>query len=291
MAPYDFGVPQRLGREAAGGLRRIHESIARDLEQVLGALFEHDVRGSVVSLEQTRYQQFIDSLPARTYHGIVSSDALDGDCAILLPGATALRLVDCMLRTTKGPERNLTIVDACLIEDYLPRILDVMTAAFRPYHPLGLEFARSELNNQLVKLVPGEDAVVVLELLFTFGDDDITIIICYPQEAIVPILASLSDLEREATAEALVRSSPIRRSILRVPIPVTVALPTTTIAAGDISALKVGDVLQTGIDADTAPMLMIAGRPTLIVRPTVRRNRLACAVVGEPSSSTKGLLS
>jgi flagellar motor switch protein FliM len=196
-----------------------------------------------------------------------------------------------MLRTPKGPERNLTIVDACLIEDYLPRILDVVTAAFRPYHPLGLEFARSELNNQLVKLVPGDDAVVVLELLFTFGDDDITIVICYPQEAIVPILASLSDLEREATAEALVRSSPMRRSILRVPIPVTVALPATTISAGDISALKVGDVLQTGIDADTAPMLMIAGRPTLIVRPTVRRNRLACAVVGEPSSSTKGLLS
>jgi flagellar motor switch protein FliM len=83
----------------------------------------------------------------------------------------------------------------------------------------------------------------------------------------------------------------MRRSILRVPIPVTVALPTTTISAGDISALKVGDVLQTGIDADIAPMLMIAGRPTLIVRPTVRRNRLACAVVGEPSSSTKGLLS
>ena len=109
--------------------------------------------------------------------------------------------------------------------------------------------------------------------------------------ALVPILASLSDLEREATAEALVRSSPIRRSILRVPIPVTVALPTTTLSAGDVSALKVGDVLQTGIAADTAPMLMIAGRPTLVVRPTVRRNRLACAVVGEPSSSTKGLLS
>ncbi len=289
--PYDFGVPQRLGREATGGLRRIHETIARDLEQVLGARFEHDVRGSDVSLEQTRYQHFIDRLPARTYHGIVSSDALDGDCAVLLPGATALRLVDCLLNTPRGPERNLTIVDACLIEDYLPRVLDAITAAFDPYHPLGLEFARSELNNQLVKLVPGDDVVVILEMLFTFGDDDITIIICYPQEAIVPILASLSDLEREATAEALVRSSPIRRSILRVPIPVTVALPPTFMSAGDVSALKVGDVLQTGIAADTAPMLMIAGRPALNVRPTVRRNRLACAVVGEPSSSMKGLLS
>ncbi len=291
VVPYDFGVPQRLSREATGGLRRIHETVARDLEQVLGALFEHDVRGSVVSLEQTRYQQFIDGLPPRTYHGIVSSDVLDGECAVLLPGATALRLVDCLLRTPKGPERNLTIVDACLIEDYLPKILKVITAAFDPYHPLGFKFAHSELNNQLVKLVPGDEVVVILELLFTFGDDDITIVICYPQEAIVPILASLSDLEREATAEALVRSSPIRRSILRVPIPVTVALPTTTMSAGDVSSLKVGDVLQTGIDADTAPMLMIGGRPTLIVRPTVRRNRLACSVVGEPESSTKGLLS
>ena len=288
--PYDFGVPQRLGREATGGLRRIHETIARDLEQVLGTLFEHDVRGSVVSLEQTRYQQFIDALPARTYHGIVSSDALAGDCAVLLPGATALRFVDRLLGTSAGPERNLTIVDACLIEDYLPRLLGAITAAFDPYHPLGLSFNRSELNNQLVKLVPGDDVVVILEMLFTFGDDDITLIMCYPQDAIVPILASLSDMEREATAEALVRSSPMRRSILRVPIPVTVALPSTFMSAGDVSALAVGDILQTGIGADTAPVLSIAGRPALVVRPTIRRNRLACAVVGEPSNATKGLL-
>lgn len=291
MVPYDFGVPQRLGREATAGLRRIHETIARDLEQVLGALFEHDVRGSVVSLEQTRYQQFIDGLPSRTYHGVVSSDALAGDCAVLFPGGTALRLVDRLLRTTPGPERSLTIVDAYLIEDYLPKLLQAITSAFDPYHPLGLSFIRSELNNQLVKLVPGDDVVVILEMLFTFGDDDITMIVCYPQEAIVPILASLSDMEREATAEALVRSSPIRQSILRVPIPVTVALPSTFMNAGDISALQVGDVLQTGISADTPPLLSIAGRPALNVRPTIRRNRLACAVVGEPSSSTKGLLS
>lgn len=290
VVPYDFGVPQRMGREATGGLRRIHETIARDLEQVFGTLFEADVRGSVVNLEQTRYQNFIDGLPARTYHGIMSSDALAGDCLVLLPGSTSLRIVDQLLQTPAGPERGLTIVDACLIEDYLPRVLHAITAAFDPYHPLGLQFTRSELNSQLVKLVQGEDVVVMLEMLFTFGDDDITLMLCYPQEAIVPILDSLTDLEREATNEALIRSSPIRRSILKVPLPVTVALPPSKIDAGSISTLQVGDVLQTGIAADESPLLSIAGRPALTVRPTVRRNRLACVVVGEPNDATKGLL-
>ncbi len=288
VVPYDFGVPQRLGREATAGLRRIHEAVARDLELVLGQVFEHDVRGSVVSLEQTRYQQFIDRLPARAYHAVVSSDALAGDLAVVLPGPTALRLVDCLLQAPSGPERNLTIVDARLIEDYLPRILQTVSAAFQAYHPLGLTLVQSELNNQMVKLVPGDDVVVIIEMLFTFGEDDVTLVLCYPQKAIVPILASLTDMEREVTEEALHRSSPIRRSILRVPVPVTVQLPPTLMTAGDLDSLKVGDVLQTGISADSPPLLTIDGRPALAVRPITIRNRLGCSVVGEAPESTKG---
>ena len=290
IVPYDFGVPQRLGRDAVSGLRRIHEEIARDLEHMLGVVFESDVRASVVALDQRRYQTFIDGLPGQAFHAVVSSDALAGECEIVFPGPTALRLVDRILGTTTGSTRSLTLIDAHLIEDLLPGFLASIAGAFEPYHPLGLSFARSELNSQLVKLVPGEDVVVVLELLFTIGDDDITMVLCYPQKAIVPILASLSDIEQAATAEALSRSSPIRRSILRVSIPVAVQLPSTSLPAAAVDQLRVGDVLQTGIPADTPPVLAIAGRPALRVRPTTRRNKIACAVIG-PTDHTAPLRS
>lgn len=290
VVPYDFGVPQRLSREAASGLRRIHEVLSRDLEIGLGTVFDNDVRGSVVTLDQARYQHFVDRIPGRAYHAVLSSDALDGDVQLVVPDTTALRLVDRLLQTENGPDRNLTIVDAHLIEDYLPTLLDAVTAAYQPYYPVAMTFARSDLNGQLVKLVPDDDVVVVLELLFTIGEDDITLLFCYPQKAIVPILATLSDMERAATADAITRSSPIRRSILRVPILATVQLPSTWLPAGDVDQLKVGDVLQTGIAANIPPMLTIAGRPALRVRPTTRRNRLACAVVGEAHSNGKGIV-
>jgi len=286
VVPYDFGVPQRLSREAASGLRRIHEDIARDLEQLLGNVFESDVRGSVVTQEQNRYQKFIDGLPSQAFHAIIASDALAGECEIVFPGPTALRLVDRILKTSTGAARDLTLIDAHLIEDLLPRFLASIAGAFAPYHPLGLNFARSELNSQLVKLVPGDDVVVVLELLFTIGEDDLTMVLCYPQKSIVPILASLSDIEQAATAEALNRASPIRRSILRVSIPVSVQLPATWLPASAVDELKVGDVLQTGVPADTPPVLAIAGRPALKVRPTTRRNKIACAVVGKAPEDT-----
>lgn len=288
VVPYDFGVPQRLSREAASGLRRIHEVLSRDLEHDLGTVFDCDVRGTVVTLDQARYQHFVDRIPGRAYHAVLSSEELDGDVQFVVPDTTALRLVDRLLQTQNGPERNLTIVDARLIEDYLPTLLEAVAAAYRPYYPVVMEFSRSDLNGQLVKLVPDDEVVVVLELLFTIGDDDITLVFCYPQKSIVPILATLSDMERAATAEAITRSSPIRRSILRVPIRTTVALPPTWLPAGAVDQLKVGDVLQTGIAADVAPMLTIAGRPALRVRPTTRRNRLACAVVGEADPNGKG---
>ena len=282
---YDFGVPQRLGRDAVAGLRRIHTDVARDLEHVLSGVFESDIRGSVVALEQTRYQTFIDDLPTRALHAVISADELAGDFEIVLPGRTGLRLGDQTLGTPATGDRALTVVDARLIEDLIPRFLGAVSSAFAPYHPLRLAFSRSELNNQLVKLVPGDDVVVVIELLFTVGDDDLSVTVCYPQKAIVPILASLSDIETAATNEALARSSPIRRSILRVPVTVAVQLPPTLLPAVAVDNLKVGDVLQTGISADTAPVLTIAGRAALRVRSTTRRRRVACAVVGPVSDS------
>ena len=280
VALYDFGVPQRLGREAVSGLRRIHDDVARDLDQLLSSVFELDVRGTVVSLEQTRYQSFIDGLPSRAYHGIVTSNALAGEFEIVLPGRTSLRVVDQLLGTTATNDRALTVIDAHLLEDLMPRVLDAIAGAYTPYFPLNFEFVRSEVNNQLVKLVPGDDVVVVIELLFTLGDDDLAITICYPQKAITPILSSLSDIEQMAASEAIARSSPIRRSILRVPVPVIVQLPSTWLSPFEVEQLKVGDVLQTGVPADSPPVLTIAGRPALRVRPTTRRTRVACAVVG-----------
>ena len=197
---YDFGVPQRLGREAVAGLRRIHADVARDLEHVLSGVFESDIRGSVVALEQTRYQSFIDDLPdprlpCRSSPPTNSPATSRSSC----PVRTGLRLVDQILGTPATGDRALTVVDARLIEDSRsPRSSAPMSSAFEPYHPLRLAFNRSELNNQFVKLVPGDDVVVVIELLFTVGDDDLSVTVCYPQKAIVPILASLSDIENAA---------------------------------------------------------------------------------------------
>lgn len=277
---YDFGVPQRLGRDAISGLRRIHADVARDLDQVLSTIFEADVRGTVVSLEQSRYQSFIDGLPTRAYHGIVTSESLAGEFEVVLPGRTSLRVVDQLLGTSATADRPLTLIDARLIEDLMPRVLASIAGAYEPYFPLHFDFVRSEVNNQLVKLVPGDDVVVTIELLFTLGDDDLAITLCYPQKSITPILSSLSDIEQLAASEALARSSPIRRSILRVPVPVIVQLPSTWLSPVEVEQLKVGDVLQTGVAADTPPVLTVAGRPALRVRPTTRRTRVACAVVG-----------
>lgn len=289
VALYDFGVPQRLGRDAISGLRRIHADVARDLEQLLSSVFEADVRGTVVSLDQTRYQNFIDDLPTKAYHGIVGSDALAGEFEIVLPGRTALRVVDQLLGApATDSDRALTVIDSHLIEDLMPKVLRATAGAYDPYFPLQFEFARSEINNQLVKLVPGDDIVVIIELLFTLGDDDLALTICYPQKAITPILASLSDIEQAAASEALSRSSPIRRNILRVPVPVIVQLPSTWLSPVEVDQLKVGDVLQTGVPADTPPVLTIAGRPALRVRPTTRRTRVACAVVG-PATESPGV--
>ena len=75
-----------------------------------------------------------------------------------------------------------------------------------------------------------------------------------------------------------------------VPVTVAVQLPSTWLPAVAVNSLKVGEVLQTGIAADTAPVLTIAGRAALRVRSTTRRRRVACTVVGPVSDTKSGSL-
>ncbi|MFQ5558025.1 MAG: FliM/FliN family flagellar motor switch protein [Acidimicrobiales bacterium] len=283
-------MPNRLSREATSGLRRIHEGASRDLELVLGDLFESDVRGSVVAVEQARYSRFIDRLPSRAYHAVFAARGLDGDVQLVLGGNTALAIIDRVLRREGRSDRGLTLVDQHLLVDLAPSLMRSIEEALRPHCAVELSLVRSELNAQLVKLLPGDDVVVVVELLFTIGDHDLTIVVAYPHTALEPLLAALSAAEQAATQAAMTKSTPIRRSILRVPIPVTVRLPSMWLPASEVRELAVGDVLQTGVAVDTPPVLTIDGRPALSVLTTSHRSRLACVVVGRYGSkrATKG---
>jgi len=276
---YDFAVPHRLGRDATAGLRRLHETMARDFEHTLGALSGSEVRGTVVSIEQMRYERFVDRHPGRAFHAVLDSRGFDCGVDFLLPAPTARCVVGNILNTDGGPERPITMVDAHLVEAILPDLVEAADSAICFHHESGLRVNRFELNGKAVKLVTPNDIVIVVELQFSVDEDTLVFIICYPQEPVMPLLASLSDMEREATTAAM-KASPIGDCVQRVAIPISIRLPAAKIQAEALNSLSVGDILQTGVRVDSAPLLVINDRPALKVRTTPRGSRLACAVTG-----------
>ena len=276
---YDFAVPHRLGRDATAGLRRLHETMARDFEHTLGAFSGSEVRGTIVSVEQMRYERFVDRYPGRTFHAVLDSRGFDCNLDLLMPAPTARLMVGNVLNTDGGPDRPITTVDAHLVEGVLPDLVEAIDSAISFHHKSDLRFDRFELNGKAVKLVTPDDIVILVEAQFAVADDTFVFILCYPQEPMMPLLAALSDMEREATTAAM-NSSPIGDCVQRVVIPISIRLPASRIQAAELNSLRVGDVLQTGVSVDATPLLVINEHPTLRVRTVPRANHMACAVTG-----------
>lgn len=253
--------------------------MAHDFEHSLGAFAGGEVRGTVVSVEQMRYQRFVDRHQGRAFHAVLEARGFDCGVDLLMPAATARLMVGRILGTDSGPERPVTIVDAHLVEAVLPELVEAMDSAIRFHHESDLRFNRFELNGKAVKLVTPDDIVIVVETQFSVEDETFAFIMCYPQEPLMPLLASLSDMEREASTAAM-NKSPVGDCVQRVAIPISIRLPSARIQAAELNDLSVGDILQTGVSAQAEPLLVIDGRPILRVRTVPRAARLTCAVTG-----------
>ena len=281
-APYDFGVSSRLSREAVVGLKRIHATAADELEVLLSRSFGEDIRVSNVHVTQVRYEQFVAAAPLGSYHFLMGSESLGGQFqAAFDPDSTAKMLALVFGSESVTNNRELSLVDARVLDSRVGLFVEALNRSFAPYFQLGLASLRSMINPKQVKIIDDNETVVQAELHFAVGvsKTEFCLRICYPQDDVTPVLVALSDVERASATEALHRSTPIQQSLMRVKLPVSVQLPTWVMNAESVESLAVGDVVRNGIPTTTPPRLCIADKPLLDVNTFAIGQRIAAEVL------------
>jgi len=254
--PYDFSAHGALTSGRIRSLENIHTRFSRLLSQSLSSFLARLVEVEVFSSDILTFGEFIRTLPLPVSLHLITMRPLHGAAVMVFDSTLVFSIIDCLFggsgRSQISVEgREFTAIEQRVIGKVVLQALEELQKAWEPVYALSMRLERSEVNPNLVTVVPPKDMVVIA--IFQARLRDITgfFRICIPYALLQPI-KSVLDSSLHTTWVDVDQNwiSGIRRELLKAEVEVVAELGCTSIDTHQFLALQAGDLipLQQGVN-------------------------------------------
>jgi flagellar motor switch protein FliM len=283
---YDFKRPERVSKEQMRALQALHEGFSREFGAALSSLLRTIVEVKLISVDQLTYSEFVFSLESPTCINLLHSDGLDGHVVLDLSPSIVFPVLDRLLGGGKEqrrtlPNRALTEIEKRLCARVVGLAIDGLEHAWSKLCALGLTVTHVESNPQLVQIVPPNEVVVLISFELSVTDSRGILNLCIPFNTIEPLAEKLSsDAWTTYTRRA---SDPqqkqhLESGLARAAVEIVAELARTTLTAGDLLHLSIGDCIVTERDARQGLEIYVESRPLFTAFPGVYKNHKAVRI-------------
>lgn len=265
---YDFRRPHRVSRERLRALEAMYERLVKSLESWLIARMRGQVELRLQSIETIGFGEFAMSLPTPCASYLVSVKDSGGMQGVIDIGYEfAFTVVDRLFGGTGDPvmlERGLTPIERQAVRGVSERIAQLLEEIWEDHVPLDLDIAGFETVPDVLQAVNREDPVLVATVEATLpGDTRSLLVISLPFVVLDKFFGGTAnrrvsvlgpEKEREASrgrTEASVRGARVM---------VRARLPQFRLSLEEITALRVGSVVSTGIARDSVVQVLVSGQ-------------------------------
>ncbi|HUG92951.1 MAG TPA: flagellar motor switch protein FliM [Planctomycetaceae bacterium] len=283
---YDFKRPERVSKEQMRALHALHEGFSREFGANLSSLMRTIVEVKLISVDQLTYSEFVFSLENPTCFNLLHSAGLEGHVVLDLSPSIVFPILDRLLGGGKEPRRMLpnrplTEIEKRLCGRVVGLALEGLEHAWSKLCSLRLTVAQFESNPQLVQIVPPNEVVVLISFELTFNEARGILNLCIPFNTIEPLAEKLSS---DAWASYTKRVSDPRQrqhlesGLARAGVQVVAELARTTLTAGDLMNLSIGDCIVTEKDARHGLEIYVESRPLFSAFPGLYKNHKAIRI-------------
>lgn len=298
---YDLTNQERIIRGRMPSLEIVNERFARLFQASLSAALRRPVEFTAVSVQATKFGEFMKKIPLPSNINLVKFDPLKGYVVIVIDATMVYLLIDFFFGGTgqthvKTEGRDFTPIQQRFITKVLDLLLVDLEKAWTPLHPVKVSFVRSEINPQFAMVVvPTELVLKVTFRLEIEGDGQNMsrdIFLCFPYPTIEPIRDKLYsgfssdqfDVDRSWTTR-------FRSQIEQCTALVTAELGSALLNVNEVGRLAVGDVvvLDTGVNEELA--VTVEGRSKFLGKMGIHRGKPAVQisrVLTEPQEDQHG---
>ncbi|SKA70385.1 flagellar motor switch protein FliM [Desulfobaculum bizertense] len=255
IVSFDLANQDRIIRGRMPVLEIVNDRFARLCTNALANAMRKRVDLNPISIDMSKFGDFMRSLPVPTSINIFKMDPLRGNALLIVDSRLVFALVENFFggagSQPKVEGRDFTPIEQAIVDRVVKIALSKMEDAWRPVHEVHIEQTRSEINPQFAAIVPPSDVVIVVTFEVELENAIGSMVVCLPYATLEPIrsklLASFQSERLEVDHAWIAR---FKERLLETPVEMVVELGTSEITGRQLLNLEEGDVILLDKDVD-----------------------------------------
>ncbi|MBQ7456793.1 MAG: flagellar motor switch protein FliM [Desulfovibrio sp.] len=264
VVAYDLANQDRIIRGRMPVLEIVNDRFARICTNALSNAVRKRVELNPISIDMTKFGDFMRSLPVPTSINIFKMDPLRGNALMIVDSRLVFALVENIFggagAQPKVEGRDFTHIEQAIVTRIVKIALENMEESWRPVHDVKLELVRSEINPQFATIVPPSDVVVIITFEVELDTSLGSMIICLPYATIEPIRGKLhASFQTERLEIDHAWTNRLKERLLETSVELIVHFGETTISGNQLLRMQVGDVIVLNTDIEDMLTCTIEG--------------------------------
>ena len=252
---FDLTNQDRIIRGRMPVLEIVNDRFARLCTNSLSNAVRKRVELNPISIDMTKFGDFMRSLPVPTSINIFKMDPLRGNALMIVDSRLVFALVENVFggagSQPKVEGREFTRIEQAIVNRIVKIALENMEESWRPVHDIKLELVRSEINPQFATIVPPSDVVVIISFEVELETSLGSMIICLPYATIEPIRGKLhASFQTERLEIDHAWMDRLKERLMETTVELVVKFGNTTITGNQLLRMQVGDVIVLNTDVE-----------------------------------------
>ena len=289
VVPFDLDNQDRIIRGRMPVLEIINDRFSRHLSSNLGTLLRKRLEVNPISVDMTKFGEFMRSLPVPTSINLFKMNPLRGNALLVIDTRLVFAFVENFFGGSgsqpKVEGREFTPIEQGIIKKVVLTSLKELEHAWHPIHEIQIEFQRSEINPQFASIIPPSDVVVVVTFEVELENAVGNLIVALPYATIEPIGSKLyASYQSERLEIDQTWLNRMKERLMDTPLELVVNLGTTSISTRQLLNLEEGDILVLDTDLDNDLVAEVEGLAKFSGKPGKKKGNKAFLISGEEKS-------
>ena len=264
VTPFDFRHSNRLPNSQLSLIHVLHDSFVRMLTQSLSLTLRSFVSGNVISVDQFAFGEFSARMQSPTCIVYLSMLPYEGYAAVEVNHSLVAPILDHVLggngKIDSELDRELTDIEKGMLEGFFRIIPHDLSEAWKPIASIGFAFDCVETEPLLSNRISRNEAVVVIAMELRIGDKTGKVNLAIPS---ITLKMLRHRFDQQSTTRRTV--SPETEAAIKqklsegLRLDVDCALVGSRIRLSDLLHLKVGDLVDLGVEFDRRGSLLVNG--------------------------------
>lgn len=280
----DFSRPSKFSPEAQRRFERAHQGFCRSASTQVGAELRSVIELEVIDIDQLSWSAAVARVPQPSLYGLVETEPLGTTIMLGIELPLVLRMVDRLLGGSgdvKATRTEMTEIELAIARRLFRAIVAPLSVVWEELLGLTLNLREVELKLANINLAPPSEPTLTMTIEATSEGSSETMSMTIPYRSIEAAVDKLSSSSYgEGAIDQGVRDK-VRVAVSAAEIDLRVEAAAVTLLLDDVLAMKPGDIVRLGTDANAGVTVFAGSVPVHRARPGRSGAKRAVEISGQ----------